>query len=103
MILELENVTVNFTSGPPFRRRILPAMKNVSLHVAKGETLGLVGESGSGKTTTSRVALGLRRQGQVGIAGDVRRERRRGREARLGRGGHNASKSCFEYSWAGAW
>ncbi|NJP95824.1 ABC transporter ATP-binding protein [Nonomuraea sp. FMUSA5-5] len=36
-------------------------MRHVSLQVAEGETLGLVGESGSGKTTTSHVALGLRR------------------------------------------
>nr|WP_240973797.1 ATP-binding cassette domain-containing protein [Nonomuraea sp. FMUSA5-5] len=43
------------------RRIHLDAMRHVSLQVAEGETLGLVGESGSGKTTTSHVALGLRR------------------------------------------
>ncbi|NUW36696.1 ABC transporter ATP-binding protein [Nonomuraea sp. SMC257] len=61
MILELDDVTVSFTTGPPLRRRRLDAVRGISLAVAEGETLGVVGESGSGKTTTSRVALGLQR------------------------------------------
>ncbi|MEV0165796.1 ABC transporter ATP-binding protein [Nonomuraea fuscirosea] len=68
MILELDDVTVTFAAGPPFRRIHLDAMRHVTLSVAEGETLGLVGESGSGKTTTSRVALGLQRP----TAGTVR-------------------------------
>jgi ABC-type glutathione transport system ATPase component len=59
MILELDEVTVTFTSGPPWRRRRVDAMRDVSFQLADGEILGLVGESGSGKTTTSMVALGL--------------------------------------------
>jgi oligopeptide/dipeptide ABC transporter ATP-binding protein len=35
------------------------AVANVSLEVAKGETLGLVGESGCGKSTTGRMLLNL--------------------------------------------
>ncbi|GAA4200012.1 hypothetical protein GCM10022252_52630 [Streptosporangium oxazolinicum] len=60
-LLELDDVTVRFLSGPPFRRHAHDAMRHVSLAVAPGETLGLVGESGSGKTTTGMTALGLRR------------------------------------------
>lgn len=36
-----------------------PAVKDVSLTINHGTTLGLVGESGSGKTTTARMILGL--------------------------------------------
>jgi len=35
------------------------AVEGVSLHVSKGETLGLVGESGCGKSTTGRAVLQL--------------------------------------------
>lgn len=34
-------------------------LKDVSISLARGETLGLVGESGSGKTTLGRAVLGL--------------------------------------------
>jgi oligopeptide/dipeptide ABC transporter ATP-binding protein len=37
----------------------LPAVTDVSLEVANGETLGLVGESGCGKSVTCLTALGL--------------------------------------------
>lgn len=41
------------------QRRKLRILKNVSLSLAKGETLGLVGESGSGKTSLGRTLLRL--------------------------------------------
>ncbi|ROO86126.1 oligopeptide/dipeptide ABC transporter ATP-binding protein [Actinocorallia herbida] len=52
----------------------VPLLADVSLRVARGETVGLVGESGSGKSLTVRAALGLlprgaRASGSVGVAG----------------------------------
>lgn len=43
-----------FDPGKP-----LLAVKQVSLEIARGTTLGLVGESGSGKSTVGRLLLGL--------------------------------------------
>ncbi len=61
-LLEVDNLKVHF----PVRRGVLSrtagyvhAVDGVSLHVAKGETLGIVGESGCGKTTTGLAILRL--------------------------------------------
>jgi ABC-type glutathione transport system ATPase component len=81
-LLQVENLTVDF----PIRgrhRQVFHALKDVSLDVRAGETVGLVGESGSGKTTTGRAVLGLvpvnsgtiRFQG-TNITRATRRERR---------------------------
>jgi ABC-2 type transport system ATP-binding protein len=50
---------------------------NLSLEIARGETLALIGPNGAGKTTLMRVLLGLARptEGQVRVAGhDVQRD-----------------------------
>jgi oligopeptide/dipeptide ABC transporter ATP-binding protein len=41
------------------RGRAVQAVTDVTLGIAKGETVGLVGESGSGKSTVGRLLLGL--------------------------------------------
>ncbi len=56
-LLSVENLTVEYPVGG----RSLFAVSDVSLTVARGETLGLVGESGCGKSTLGRAVLQLRR------------------------------------------
>mgnify|MGYP001071269827 CR=1 FL=1 len=50
-ILKLETITKSFDGAP--------ALKGISLEVARGEFLTLLGPSGCGKTTTLRIIAGL--------------------------------------------
>jgi microcin C transport system ATP-binding protein len=54
-LLKIENLSVAF----PAEDRTVEAVKNVSLTIARGETLALVGESGSGKSVTALATVGL--------------------------------------------
>ncbi|MGZ6545553.1 MAG: ABC transporter ATP-binding protein [Actinomycetota bacterium] len=54
-VLSLTDISKTFhQEGHP-----VEALRDVSMDVRSGETLGLVGESGSGKTTLARILLGL--------------------------------------------
>lgn len=55
MIISLKNLNLSFAQ----RRKVVPILKNVSLDVKEGETLGIVGESGSGKSMLMRFLLGV--------------------------------------------
>ena len=61
-LLRVENLCKAFPIGGGFlegKRRWLKAVDRVSLHLERGETLGLVGESGSGKSTVGNLILRL--------------------------------------------
>jgi len=55
-LVEIENLTKVYRvrSG-----RVITALRDISLTIERGETLGLVGESGCGKSTLARCLMGL--------------------------------------------
>ena len=72
--LEVRNLRKTFGGGRSLTGRPLPevhAVRDVSLTVRKGETLGIVGESGCGKSTLARMLVGLLEQteGEILIEG----------------------------------
>ena len=90
-LLRLEDVTIRYGGRAGLfgigRAAVQPALDRVSLHLRRGECLGIVGESGSGKSTLGRAILHmLRYEGRILLDGRPlatlsaparRRERRR--------------------------
>jgi ABC-type glutathione transport system ATPase component len=82
-VVSLSEVSVTYRGG--LGRLGVDAVKNASLEISAGETLGLVGESGCGKSTLGKVCLGLIRpsRGEMLLCGEPfgRLRRRRGQLA----------------------
>jgi D-methionine transport system ATP-binding protein len=66
-MIELRNITKEFRQGG----RVTTALSDVSLHVPKGQIMGVIGESGAGKSTLIRCVNLLERPtgGQVIVGG----------------------------------
>jgi len=63
-ILKIKNLNVEFPLfGGIFQREVsaVHAVKNVSLDIPKGKTIGIVGESGSGKSTLGKAIINVLR------------------------------------------
>src|SRR5690625_3703079 len=60
-LLRVESLSVTFPAktGIFAKRGGVQAVSDISLEIARGETLGLVGESGCGKSTTGRAIMQL--------------------------------------------
>jgi glutathione transport system ATP-binding protein len=73
-VAQVEDLTVRFAGA----ERTVEAVRNLSFHVDRGETLAIVGESGSGKSVTSLAVMRLVEHGGGSIATGSMRLRRRG-------------------------
>ena len=87
-LLEARGLSRTFVVGRGIfaRKRLLHAVADVDLDLAKGEVLGVVGESGSGKSTLGKLFLGLLEpnRGTIRLAGtDVSRLDRRALARRI--------------------
>ena len=60
-IIFLDDISVTFKTrtGSIFHPNYVQAVKNLTLKLMPGETIGIVGESGCGKSTTANVMCGL--------------------------------------------
>lgn len=66
-LLQINDLAVSFRTDAG----ILQAVRGISLHVDRGETLAIVGESGSGKSVTARSILGISARNAITECGEI--------------------------------
>lgn len=66
-LLEVKNLKV-FPLTPA---GVVHGVRDVSLEISEGETVGLVGESGCGKTLTAKAVIGLHDRRRTDVSGEI--------------------------------
>lgn len=66
-VLDVKNLEIDFHTYAGD----VKAIRNVSFHLNRGETLAIVGESGSGKSVTTRTIIGLLAQNAEIVGGKI--------------------------------
>ena len=67
-LVYIDNLSIGYFNK---RRRLTYVLKNVSIQIKPGETLGLVGESGCGKSTLGQAMMGYLRPGSQVLGGSI--------------------------------
>ena len=89
-VVSVDGLTVRFATS----ERTVEAVRNLSFHVDRGETLAVVGESGSGKSVTSLALMRLVEHGGGKIvSGSMALRRRSGEIIDLARAGNATLRS----------
>jgi peptide/nickel transport system ATP-binding protein len=72
-LVGIAGVSRHYAGGGLFARETVPALRDVTTAIRRGETLAVVGASGSGKSTLARLVLGLDRPdaGVVTVGGET--------------------------------
>ncbi len=64
-VLDIQNLSIEF----PIYQGAVRAVNGVSVHIARGEVVGIVGESGSAKSVTAMMAMRLLPEGRFNVTG----------------------------------
>ena len=89
-VLSVADLTIRFANS----ERTVDAVRNLSFHVDRGETVAIVGESGSGKSVTSLALMRLVEHGGGKIVnGQAALRRRNGQVLDLARAGNATMRS----------
>jgi microcin C transport system ATP-binding protein len=88
IVLETRDLTVRYAKPSPgirgwFKSEYTSAIRDVSISLRRGETVGIVGESGSGKSTLAQAVLRLIPSHSGSIEFDAERNQGGGRAGRL--------------------